>query len=265
LFLAQKKYEAELTSELDVSHAQLNLSTTESTVPKNESLLTASINSLSVLIGEFPGPLKEEFRLTQKLSEGRPMIPVCIPANLLRQRPDIRAAERRYAAEFSFIGAAMADLYPQFNLTGMLGYLGEVDIFEISKNMWEYGIGYVWNLFDAGRNAGNIEAQIARAWQAKYVYEQTVLEAVEEVETAMTAYVKELERMEKLRESVVAAQKSVDLVNYQYRVGLTGFFVVLVMQQSLFDQQELLIESEGLVIQNLIRIYKSLGGGWKIE
>jgi NodT family efflux transporter outer membrane factor (OMF) lipoprotein len=265
LFLAQKKYEAELTSELDVAQAQLNLSTTESAVPKNEALLAASINSLSVLIGEFPGPLQEEFARIQSLPEARPLIPVSIPANLLRQRPDIRAAEREYAAEFSFIGAVMADLYPQFNLTGMLGYLGEVDIFEISKNMWEYGIGYVWNLFDAGRIAGNIEAQIARAWQAKYVYEQTVLQAVEEVETAMTAYVKELERMEKLRESVVAAQKSVDLVNYQYRVGLTGFFVVLVMQQSLFDQQELLIESEGLVVQHLIEIYKSLGGGWKIE
>jgi multidrug efflux system outer membrane protein len=264
-FLAQKKYEAELTSELDVAQAQLSLSTTESAVPKYEALLTASVNSLSVLIGEFPGPLQQEFAVTQNLPEGRPLIPVCIPANLLRQRPDIRAAERAYAAEFSLIGAVMADLYPQFNLTGMLGYLGEVDIFEISKSMWAYGIGYVWTLFDAGRIAGNIDAQIARAWQAKYVYEQTVLQAVEEVETAMTAYVKEMERMEKLRESVVSAQKSVDLVNYQYRVGLTGFFVVLVMQSSLFDQQELLIESEGLVVQHLIRIYKALGGGWNIQ
>lgn len=265
LFIAQKKYAAELTSELDVVQAKLNLSITESTIPNYESLLNATLNSLSVLIGEFPGPLQEEFIMVRELPEDPLSIPVSIPANLLRQRPDIRAAERNYAAQFYLIGSAMADLYPQFTLSGSLGYLGEVDIFESSKKMWTEGISYIWNLFDAGKIMGEIEAQIASAWQAKYVYEQTVLQAVEEVETAMLSYVKEIERREKLRESVEAAQKSVDLVNYQYRVGLTNFFVVLVMQGSLFDQQELLIDSEGLVVQDLIAIYKALGGGWKIQ
>jgi NodT family efflux transporter outer membrane factor (OMF) lipoprotein len=259
---------AGLAPDLDVRQAELNLATTEAFVPTLRSALAQTTNRLAVLLGAYPGALQEE------LGAGAAPIPqppeeveVSLPAELLRQRPDIRSAERELAAQTAQIGVATADLYPQFTLSGSFAFesFSADDWIEWPARSFSFGPAFRWSIFDAGRIRSNIQAQTALTEQALVSYEQTVLGAVEEVENAIAAYVQERDRLESLQRSVVAARESVRLVQTLYRTGLTDFQNVLDTQRSQFQQEDALAESEGLVTQNLIEIYRALGGGWAPE
>ena len=192
-------------------------------------------------------------------------IAVGVPAELLRQRPDIRRAERELAARTAAIGVATAELYPQFTLSGTFGYLATSDIFDWSNRTWGFGPAMRWNLFDGGRIRSRIKVEDALTEQALATYEQTVLSAYEEVETSLSAYVEELNRREALARSVTAARESVALVSELYKSGLTDFQNVLDTQRSLFTQDDQLAESRGFVARDLVGVYAALGGGWKVE
>ena len=182
----------------------------------------------------------------------------------MRRRPHSRAAERTLASQTEQVGIATAALYPTFNIFGRFAIFStdEGDVTEWDNRQWTLGTFFDWNLFDGGRVRGRIEVEDARTEQALRNYEQSVLDALEEVETAMSDYQQEQLRTAALERSVVAAERSVELVLILYRTGLTDFQNVLDMQRSLFEQQDELAESEGRVTQNLIRIYAALGGGW---
>ncbi|TDI40160.1 MAG: TolC family protein, partial [Acidobacteria bacterium] len=182
-----------------------------------------------------------------------------------RQRPDIRAAERVLASRTARIGVTTADLYPSFSLAGFLTFnWGNVGN-DTTSIGWSLLPGFNWNLFDRARIHSAIDVAEAQSEQAFFAYELTVLRALEEVENAMIAYFKEQERRDRLEEAVDAAQRAVDLVRTQYLAGLTNFQNVLDSQRSLFRFQDQLAESEGLAVQNLILIYRSLGGGWDVD
>jgi NodT family efflux transporter outer membrane factor (OMF) lipoprotein len=195
-----------------------------------------------------------------------PQIVVGLPTEILRQRPDIRRAERELAAQTALIGVATAELYPTFSLVGTFSFeaFDSGDLLERSSRTYGFGPSFRWNLFDGGRVRQAIQVEDARTEQALARYEQTVLRALEDVEDAMVAYVQESERRDALDRSAVAAEKAVELVNVLYRTGLTDFQNVLDTERSLFEQQDQLAESEGLVTQNLIAIYRALGGGWSL-
>jgi NodT family efflux transporter outer membrane factor (OMF) lipoprotein len=191
-------------------------------------------------------------------------VTVGLPANLLRQRPDVRSAERQLAAQTARIGVATADLYPRFSLVGSFA-LSALDAAEFfTKGSTTYGVGPTlqWNLFNGGRIRNLVRTEDARTEQALARYEQTVLVALQDVEDAILAYEREEERRAALARSVDAAQQSVELVKTLYRTGLTDFQNVLDMERSLFQQEDQLAESQGLLVQNLIRLYRALGGGW---
>jgi outer membrane protein TolC len=162
---------------------------------------------------------------------------------------------------------ATAALYPQFTLSGSFAFesFSADDWIDWPARSFSFGPAFRWSIFDAGRIRSNIEVQTALTEQALVSYEQTVLGAVEEVENAIAAYVQERDRLESLQRSVVAARESVRLVQTLYRTGLTDFQNVLDTQRSQFQQEDALAESEGLVTQNLIEIYRALGGGWAAE
>jgi len=264
LKLTQDRNRAGIVGDLDVRQAQLNLATTESFVPQLRQRLAESINRLGVLLGEAPSALYPELADPAPIPAPPKEVLVELPAELLRQRPDVRAAERRLAAETADIGVATADLYPRFSLLGTFAF----DALSVSEwikgSSVSYGVGpsFRWSLFDGGRIRSNIEAEDAQAEQAKASYEQTVLDALEEVESSIVAYVEERERRDKLKRAATAAEEATDLVNTLYRTGLTDFQNVQDTERQLFIQQDSLAQSEGLVTQNLIRLYKALGGGW---
>lgn len=188
-----------------------------------------------------------------------------IPADLLRQRPDVRAAERALAAQTARIGVATAELYPQFSLTGNFGWnaLDVGDLFESGATSWGIAVPFKWNLFNRDAIHANIEIQEIRAEALQADYERIVLNALAEVETSLANYGQQKLRTEFLEGSVLAAQQTVDLVNELYKAGLTNFQNVLDSERSLFQEQDALAESQGEEVRFLVFVYRSLGGGWQ--
>lgn len=264
LKLVEDRNKAGLASDLEVRQAELNLYRTEAFLPVLQANLTAAMNQLGVLLGEPPGALHAELAASKSIPKAEGELLLGIPGDLIRRRPDIRAAERTLAAQTARVGVATADLYPQFNILGRFSIVTTNfdDLGDWDNRGWSVGGIFSWNLFDGGRVRGQIDVEDARTEQALRRYEQTVLDALEEVETSMSDYAREQERRASLAKSVFAGQESVRLVLILYRTGLTDFQNVLDMQRSLFEQQDEFADSEGQVTGNLIRIYTALGGGW---
>ena len=264
LSLTRDRNRAGLVGDLDVRQAEQNLASTESFVPSLRQRIVEVINRLGVLLGVPPSTLHAELAEPTAIPGPPQEILVGIPAELLRQRPDIRRAERDLASQTAQIGVATADLYPRFALLGTFAFdaLELAQLFTGKAGNYSFGPAFRWNIFDGGRVRSNIEAQEAITAQLFAQYENTILLAQEEVENAMVAYVQETDRRDALERSAIAAAKAVELVQTLYRTGLTDFQNVLDTERTLFLQQDALAESEGFVTQNLINIYRALGGGW---
>lgn len=265
LKLTQNRYDAELVPELDVRQAELVLAETEASLPKLRKLEILSINRLCVLVGKNPMDLYEKLTGKSSIPQMSSEIEISVPTELLRQRPDIRRAERLLAAQTANIGVATTALYPSFSLSGTFAFGAQQfsDIARRESRFWAFGPAFSWNIFDGNRIRSNINIEESRAKQSLIQYEQTVLKALEETENAMESYNQEQHRVEALNRAVIAAKKSLELVQTLYENGLTDFQNVLDMQRSLTLQQDQLAESKGLVSKNLVSIYKALGGGWQ--
>jgi NodT family efflux transporter outer membrane factor (OMF) lipoprotein len=267
LQLTINRNRAGLAPDLDVRQAQLNLATTQAFVPTLLAALAQNINRLAVLLGEYPSAVQAELTQNAPIPSPPPQVITGLPTELLRQRPDIRQAERELASQTAQIGVATAALYPTLSLSGAFAFesFSASDLLQWKSRAFQFGPTVRWNIFDAGRIRSNILVQDALTEELLAGYEQTVLSAVEEVESAMAAYVQEVHRREALQRSVVAARASVSLVDTLYRSGLTDFQNVLDTQRSQFEQEDALAESRGLVTQYLIQVYQALGGGWGPE
>ncbi len=267
LQLTRDRFKAGLSPLLDVRQAELNLSTTESTIPTLQFQLVQAINRIGVLLGEYPSALQAELTKLAQIPAPPDDIAIGLPAELLRQRPDIRLAERNVAAQTAQIGVATAELFPQFSIFGTLGLeaVDSVTFFKGSNVIFGFGPQFSWRIFEGGRLRSNIKIQEAVTEELLYSYENTVLTALEEVENSMVAYVQETDRKESLERSATAAGSAVDLVETLYKTGLTNFQNVFDTQRSLFQQQDQLADSKGNIVQNLISLYKALGGGWSPE
>jgi outer membrane protein, multidrug efflux system len=263
--LTTARFAAGLSSELDVAQARANLATTESQVPVLESSRTQAIHRLSVLLGQPPGALLGELAPVQPIPLGPESVPIGLPSDLLRRRPDVRRAEQELAAATARIGVATADLYPRFSLLGTLD-LQSSDIgslFSAGSRAWAFGPRFIWPVFDAGRIRANIEVQTARQETTLARYEQAVLVALEDVENALVAFAQERLRHRALAEAVAANRRAVELSIEVYTRGLGDFLSVLESQRSLFVSEDQLVQSERAVVANLITVYKALGGGWE--
>jgi len=262
--LTQLRYQAGLSDDLAVQQARSNLESTRSQIPSLRSGLEAAKNRLAVLTGAPPGALEKELAEPKPIPVPSPEIAVGVPAETLRQRPDVRQAERRLAAQTARIGVATADLYPKFSLSGSIGIEASSfgNLFSEYTRSLSFGPRITWKIFDAGAVRRNIEAQSAIRDQNLYQYESKILSALEEVENALTAYANEQIRRQSLLMATQAATAAADLAQKKYEVGLVDFQVVLDSQRSLLSAQNQLAQSEGTVVKNLITLYKSLGGGW---
>jgi NodT family efflux transporter outer membrane factor (OMF) lipoprotein len=264
--LTLDRNKAGLAPDLDVYQAQMNLAQTKSTIPPLRIMLAQAIHRLSVLAGLDPSALNELLQT----GEGVAQIPatpqkfaVGLPADLLRQRPDVRAAERRLASQHAMIGAKKAELYPTFTLPGTLA-LQAYNVGDLDSDALTYGFGpaFRWNLFSGGRIRGEVKAEESRTRQATISYEKTVLYALEEVENAMVSLHEEKNHVALLREAVLSASKSVELVKSLYKAGLTDFQNVLSTEAAYTLQRDNLASAEGAVARSAVQLYKALGGGW---
>lgn len=262
LDIVRARFEAGFTNELDVETARAQLALTRSSLPILESAIRQSIHRLGVLLGNQPGALHNELTPAAPLPSAPPEVLVGLPSDLLRRRPDIRAAERSLAAATARIGVATADLFPRFSLTG--SFAGTDDTFEglrLSDNrIWSIGPAFRWPIFDAGRIRANIEVQNARQEQALLDYEQTVMTSLEEMENALVLYAQEQNRLADLNTAVEANQKALDIAQDLYANGLVNFLNVLDAQRSLFATRDQLVQSQAAILKNLAALYKAMGG-----
>jgi NodT family efflux transporter outer membrane factor (OMF) lipoprotein len=265
LDLTLARFQAGRAAELDVVRAQAQVSTTASQIPLLESLRIQATHRLSVLLGREPGSLGEEFLKSAAIPAPPPEVPVGLPSDLLRRRPDLRHAERELAAQTARIGVATADLYPKFSLTGLFQQesVTASDFAKWGSRAWSVGPTIQWSIFQGGRIRARIDVENARQEQAAIVYEKSILVALQEVEDALIAYAKEQAHRAEVSASVKANERAVDLANQRYTQGLVDFLNVLDAQRSLYVSQDALVQSEQRISEHLVALYKALGGGWK--
>lgn len=262
--LTQARFNAGLTSEVDVAQAKSLLATTQSTIPSLDAGVQRSIHRLSVLLGQQPTALMSELQTPGAIPSVPSEVMVGVPSELLRRRPDVRRAERQLAAATARVGVATADLFPRFSLSGSFGFESQrvQSIAEPGARFWSFGPAMRWPLFQGGRVRANIAVQNARVDQALTLYEQTVLSCFEDVENALSAYTREQARMASLQQAFAANRRAFDLASQLYTNGLADFLRVLDSQRALFASEDALIDSERAVSSNLVALYKALGGGW---
>jgi len=260
------------SSELDALQAKTQLLGTAAVIPGLELSLRQLKNSLSGLLGRTPGDIAEILKGEGELPKIPESTAIGIPANMLRQRPDVRRAELQALAQNARVGVAQADLYPSFTLTGSLGLSaregtsttsGADQLFESDSLAYSFGPTFVWPFLNYGRIRNSVRVQDARLQQALIAYRDTVIQAAREVENAMAAYVGTQKQDEILEEGVRTAHRSAQLSLLRYQEGFADYQRVLQAQQALFGQQQRYAANRGDILRSYVALYRGLGGGWQ--
>ncbi|MGI4876950.1 MAG: TolC family protein, partial [Janthinobacterium lividum] len=243
----------------------LQLSNVTATLPQLEARAREQIHALGVLVGDEPGALSAELTPVGLVPPPPPTVPVGLPSDLLRRRPDIRVAERQLAAATADVGVATADLYPKFNLMGMAELISTslTSLFQRDSLQTTGIVGITAPIFDGGRRRATIREREAAQAQALLSYKKAVLVAVQDVEDGLADYTAEQKRNAELRRGVGNAERSVRLSQASYETGLVDFTNVLGAQGALLSNRNTLAQSDAALLTDLARVYKALGGGWE--
>ncbi|HWV99555.1 MAG TPA: multidrug efflux RND transporter permease subunit [Candidatus Acidoferrum sp.] len=252
-------------TDLDAARAQAQLQATLAIIPPLESAIQRTIYRLSVLSGLPPTALEAELSEPAQLPALPALVNIGKPEDLLRRRPDIRAAERSLAAATARIGVATADLFPRVTFNGNLGVsANEVSrLFKAGADTYSFGPRISWAALDLGRVRARIKAADARTEAELASYEKTVLTALEETEGALVEFSRVQVRRDYLAASAKSAADAVALATQRYHSGIDDFLVVLDAQRTLLSIQEQLAQSETRTATALVAVYKALGGGWE--
>jgi outer membrane protein, multidrug efflux system len=263
--LVRGRFQMGLGNELDLVQAETQLSLTRAQVPVLESLIQQAMHRLAILMAQPPASLIAELEKESGIPEGPAQIPVNMPSDLLRRRPDIRAAERRLAAATAEIGVATADLFPHFSLAALAGLQNKniSDLVSGGSRFWSVGPTLDLSLFDQGKRRAVIEISRARRDAALAFYQQTVLGALGEVEDGLVAFTHERETRRILGQAVTSGEKALMIANGRYETGLADFLNVLQSEQALYQSEDQLAQSEQRLTLSMIAIFKALGGGWQ--
>ena len=261
--ITRKRFEVGFASALDVANADATVATTEGQIPIYETSERLAIYTLSVLMAKPPADLLGQLLPQGNLLSIPPEVPVGLPSDLLRRRPDIREAEAQLHAATAQIGVAISDFFPKFSLTGALSWNSDLLQKWWSGSNRSFGIGpsVSWQIFQGGAIESNVQTQEALRDQAFIGYQKTVLAAFQDVENALIAHTKEKQRRKALNDAVTANRKAVDLSLQLYTEGLTDFINVVSAQRSLYASEDALVLSNRNIAIDLVALYKALGGG----
>jgi multidrug efflux system outer membrane protein len=262
--LTQSLLSAGLAPRQDVLQAQAQVAYTEAAIPALNTDERAAAYRIAALIGRPFTEIVAQLSIPGPIPHVLTDVPVGLPSDLLRRRPDVRAAERRIAAANARIGVAKADLYPHFSLTGVAGIesLNFSSFFSGSSGYYQIGPGISWRIFDAGKIRFQVLAESARTDAAAVAYRRTVLDAFRDVETALVAYADAQSRREKLAAESAADADATEIAKLLYGRGVESFLPILDAERSLYAADDELAQSERDSALALIALYKSLGGGW---
>lgn len=254
-------------SELDMARAEAQLELTRSSIPPLQAQIKGAINRLSVLTGRTPLTLDNWLEQAKPLPSIPPSVAIGSPADMLRRRPDIDRAERELAASVAQYNVAVADYFPRVNIFGSLGFLATSfsNLFSSGALTASVGPSISWAAFDLGRVQARVAAGDAKTELRLAIYQRTVLEALEEVSTAMSDFSLEEERRRRLTTAAQASAKAAKLAQQRYEAGIDNFLDVLDAERRLLEAQDLLAISNIKVGTDLIAIYRALGGGWQVK
>ncbi len=259
------------TSQLDVTQAETELNKTESSIPSIENNIFLSRNALALLLGMTP------HEVIALIPPGKlPTIPqelvVGIPKDLLRRRPDVRAAGLKAASKSALIGVEVANLLPAFTLSGTFGSTGStvgsqqlMNIFNWQNTLVNAATGFTMPVFNYGRLINQVRVADAVFQQAILNYQNTVLEAQKEVEDGLSAYYHGRKSMEFLKQAVTASKESVRLAMVRYKEGQTDYTTVLTAEQQQLSVEDSCVKAQGEAVLGIVSTYRSLGGGWELR
>ena len=262
---------------LQTNRARVGLSPQTDTVRENANLQAVQaqllpieveerirMHALAVLAGKAPGALVGELSRPDTVAAVPPAVPAGLPSDLLRRRPDVRAAERQLAAATADVGVSVADLYPKFSLTGAAQLISTAltDLISTDSIQLRGGAQAMFPILDFGRRRAQIDQRQEQRQQAYIRYQQTVLGAMKDVEDALARVDGEQKRRKNLQDSVDSATRALAAVQARYDVGLVDISAVLQARGALLQQQQALTESTGALQESLASLYKALGGGW---
>lgn len=266
LKIAEGQFGAGVVDKVDVEQARSTLQQTEATVPELQIAQRQYANALCTLIGIPPEDL-ERCLGSRPIPTAPPEVALGIPADLLRRRPDVREAERQAAAQSAQIGIAQADFYPHIFINGTIGVSAQrfADLFREQALMGNVGPSFTWNILNYGRIANNARLQDARFQELVATYQNTVLNANQEVENGLVQFLRAQQRTRFQRASVESEQKAVNITLAQYTAGAVDLTRVTLLQQNLVTLQDTLAQAQGEIALGLIQIYRAMGGGWQLR
>jgi len=259
--------DAGLATDLDLARAQAQRAEIESEIPKLEASERQAIHRLGFLLGEPPAALVEELSAVRPIPAAPSQVLVGLPSDLVLRRPDLRRDERALAAATARIGVATADLYPRFSLSAALGLqaLGSSELLDADTRFSSLGSAGSLPLFSGGRIRSRIAAESAAAERALAAYERSYFAALGEVEDALVAYARELERHRSLEEAAEASRRAAKLARELFEGDLATFLDTLDAERVSYQAEARLAQSDAAIATYLVRLYKALGGGWEFE
>lgn len=264
LSLSSIRFDAGLASEIEEEGRLASLENTSSTLPSLETALKQTLYRLAILLGKTPEGIQGEFDERKNIPLSYQTIPVNLPSELLRRRPDIRKAERVLAQETALLGSTIADLFPRFFLLGSYEMQSSRlhNLTKPASRAWTFGPTFNWPLLYFGRIRASIRAQAAVQEQALLNYEQTILDSLRDVESTLSAYHEEKYRHCHLSNEVSANRRAYELTRDLYLSGLKNFSDLLQADQTLLNSENALTDSTQTLSTNLVAVYKALGGEW---
>ncbi len=262
LDLIRRQQTGALTSDLDVERAAAQVSTTSAQLPSLRAGYAVALNRINILLGVPPGTHDSWLHPAAPWTSLAPTVLIAAPAAVLANRPDVRAAERSFAASLSATDAATRAMYPTISLPALFGVQ---DSSLLNATPWAIGAGLVQPVLNFGRIQSQIDVANARQKQAFLSYQETVLEALGDMENALSLYLTETERRGNLAAAVGQNRRSVELADKQYVSGYIGLLDVLVAQRSQLEAEASLASSESQLRKNLVYIYTAAGGGWSLS
>jgi outer membrane protein, multidrug efflux system len=263
--LTQSLLAAGLVPQQDLLRAQAQVSDIEAVIPDLETDERAAAYRIAALIGGTFEEIATELTTPRPIPQAVSEVPVGLPSELLKRRPDVRAAERRIAAANARIGIAQADLYPHFSLTAVAGLesLYLTSFSSGSSGYYQVGPGLAWRIFDAGKVRFQVRAASARTAAAAAAYQRCVLDSFRDVETALVSYGNAKVRANHLAAQYAADNQATEIARLLYERGVESFLAVLDAERSLYAADDALARSQRDSALALIALYKSLGGGWQ--
>jgi len=265
--LTQGRLNRGLTNAIDVSLAKRQLATLQADQAPLAAQIDAGRHAIAILLGLFPEELAKELARPGAFPALPTKIPVGQPIDLLRRRPDIREAERRLAAANARIGVATADLFPTVVLSGAVGAQGGPRSSSTVPITWigSFGPSVYLPLLDFGALDAQIEVADLKTHEALVAYKQSILVAVRQVDDASTYYRAQLERLKSLDRALSAAREATQIATQRYDRGLTDFLNVLDAQRQQFDLEASHVATRQAAADDLVALYKALGGGWLLN